>query len=1279
MLDRDFSDVVAAKGSTKERQYWTNKLAGHPAKSIFPYDHNPPIPDTNRQQEPPGRTGELRLTGQLFSRIQWITNESDARLHMILVAGVTLLTRFYTGNTDILLGTSIYKQHTEGDFINTVLVLRNRVESHMCFKELLFQVKDTLTGALEHQNYPVKALLYDMKIPFSAGDFPLFDIAVLLENIQERSYFKTITPRVLFSFSRQEDHIDCTVEYDGSLYEEATIRRILTHFEHILREVIFQVDVPLSGIEMLPPRERQQLLVEFNGAAAEIPARQTIHGLFTDQVERTPHHTALVGANCVEPVSYKELNERANHLARVLREKGVNGGTIVGIFMERSLEMIAGILAVLKAGGAYLPVEILYPRDRIAYMLQNSGVCLLLSGQEPPGGDIPAMEIIAVNQLPPNRQHPQKTGNLNRSVKSTDPAYVIYTSGTTGRPKGVIVEHRSAVNTLMYRKDSYKLSGSDTALQLFSYAFDGFVTSFFTPIISGAKVVLLKEEEARDMVRITGAIVQHGVTHLIGIPALYKSIIEMLTPEQAALLRIITLAGDSLSPAVLELTRKKNPAIEIVNEYGVTEAAVMSTIYRNQEKYPEIKIGKPIWNTRLYILDPRRQPQGIGIPGELCIAGAGVARGYLNNPRLTEERFIPDPFVKGERMYRSGDIGKWRPDGNIVLYGRSDRQVKIRGYRIELDEIENQLVRYEHVKEAVIIEKKEGGYEYLCAYVVPGSGDIKLEVPDLREYLAEKLPDYMIPAYFTALERIPLTPNGKIDRNALPEPEVITEKEYAAPRDTLEKILAATWAEVLDLEKETIGIHDNFFELGGHSLNATILLLKIHEILQVKVSLADLFGFPTIADLARHVQGTGKVRFSPIQPVELKEYYPLSAAQKRLYILKGLAPRSIGYNVPTRLVIEGVFEWEKFAETFKQLIRRQESLRTSFEMVDGEPVQVIHEEVVFKVEHLGSGPGPVVENFVRPFELSQAPLLRVGVIEEEKQKHILMVDMHHIITDGLSMGILVRDFIALFQGAGPAPLKIRYRDFSQWQTREKEKGVLKDQEDFWLREFKEEPPLLNLPYDYTRPLVQRFEGSVVPFEIPAGELEKLNLLAREENATRFMVILAMFDILLWRLGDQEEITVGTPVMGRRHANLEPVIGVFINNLALRNHLPATASFKEFLKHVKTRTIEASENQDYPFEELVDRVVVNRDLGRNPLFDVMFDYKEDFSGITGVEIPGLRLALADSKTFTAKFDLTLKCSEAGDNLAFSFEYSTNLFKESTILRFIGYFKKWSLIF
>jgi non-ribosomal peptide synthetase component F/acyl carrier protein len=853
-----------------------------------------------------------------------------------------------------------------------------------------------------------------------------------------------------------------------------------------------------------------------------------------------------------------------------------------------------------------------------------------------------------------------------------------------------MVEHRQVVNMLYFRRAQYGMRAGDRALQLFSYAFDGFVTSCFTPLASGALLIQPDSDESRDVEKLKELIVRLRVTHFIAVPPLYRVLIQSLSPGEARCLRVATLAGDSISPGLLELTKEKNPGLEIVNEYGVTEAAVMSTIQRRQEKDSRVTIGKPIANTVIYILDRWWHLQPVGVSGELTIGGAGVARGYVNRPELTAEKFLPDPYrsymsyrsYRSKKRYKTGDLARWLADGRIEFTGRIDHQVKIRGFRIEIGEIESRLSGHQEIKEAAVMAvRDERGDKSLCAYVVPSDagalesgGDMPAR---LRDYLSQALPGYMVPSFFVLLDRMPLTSNGKLDRRALPAPVTrVSPVSHSAPRDMLEQGLAKIWSEVLKLENTSIGIHDNFFELGGHSLNAAVMASRVYKDLGVKISLAALFRRPTIARLAEFLKGETGEEFKALEPAPVtnRDYYPISFAQKRLYILQQAEPGSTAYNMPVMLKLEGALDGEKLENIFRQLIRRHESLRTSFHISEGKPVQKIHGNVDFKINYY-TAPGEREEkenirHFIKPFDLSQAPLLRVELMETCENRRILMVDMHHTITDGTSMGIFVREFMALYAGGELSPVRIQYKDFVLWKESKEEKEALEKQEAYWLKEFDGEVPLLDLPIDYPRS--RSVDGNIIEFQLTGEESRQLRDLAADGGVTMFMVFLAIYNILLSKITGQEDIVVGTPAAGRGHSDLERTIGMFVNTLALRNYPKGDKNVTEFLAEIRERSLQAFENQDYPFEDLAEKVALDRDANRNPVFDVMFTYLN--IDIPEVEIPGLRMIPYEYEKPAAKFELTLNARELEGIFTFSLEYRTALFKEETINEFVEFFKE-----
>ncbi|HLP61535.1 MAG TPA: condensation domain-containing protein, partial [Candidatus Deferrimicrobium sp.] len=754
-------------------------------------------------------------------------------------------------------------------------------------------------------------------------------------------------------------------------------------------------------------------------------------------------------------------------------------------------------------------------------------------------------------------------------------------------------------------------------------------------------------------------------------------------------LKQVFASGEALSPVQVEqfyeLLNKENGII-LTNLYGPTEATVDVSYFNCSpgKKYERIPIGKPIDNINLYILDKNLHHQPAGVVGELHIAGIGLARGYLNRPGLTMEKFIHKSFRKsaGDCLYKTGDLARRLDDGNIEFLGRIDHQVKIRGFRIEVEEIENRLVNHIYIKEAVVLANTdESGDKYLCAYIVPAQ---ELTAAELKEYLTAHLPNYMIPPYFTFLEQIPLTANGKIDRDVLPKPGLIISEGYTAPIDEIEIKLVAIWAEVLHIDKDKISTHDNFFNMGGHSLKAITLTSLIHKEFNVKIPQAEVFIRPTVKGLAQYIRQAVRTGYESIEPVEKKEYYVLSPSQKRLYILQQMSPLGTAYNIPQMIPLPAEFNVEKLVPAFLRLIRRHESLRTSFQTVNDQPVQKVHApgEVDFKLEYYDdSSLNRAMGRFVRPFDLSKPLLPRAGLLKlngKEEQPPVLLVDMHHIISDGVSRDVLAREFLLFYQ-AGTAeilndtlpPLRIQYKDFAQWQNSPAQIESTKQQEAYWLRIFEGKIPVLNLPWDFPRPEMPSFAGDAIGFTVDKQLLRAAGIIASQQGVTMYMLLLTMFNILLARLCGQEDIVIGTASAGRGHADLEGIIGMFVNTLAIRNYPLHNKRFNDFLQDIKQRTLAAFENQDYPFEDLVDHVVPNRNIDRNPLFDVMFNYLE-LTENRKDEPPGTAYEYGVN---ASKFDMTFAIAKTGaDDFHFNIRYSTQLFKKETIRDVIQAFKE-----
>ncbi|WP_144028932.1 non-ribosomal peptide synthetase, partial [Paenibacillus tyrfis] len=1052
------------------------------------------------------------------------------------------------------------------------------------------------------------------------------------------------------------DELVCSVEYASALYKKETVERMASHLLQFIDVVVNNSEVQLSSIEIVTAQEKEQILKAFNGTSLPYPSEKTIHRLFEEQVERTPEQVAVVFEG--SGLTYRELNEKANRLARTLQAQGVQAEQLVGLMVERSLEMIVGMLGILKAGGAYVPIDPEYPEERIRYMLSDSGAKVLLTLSHLQGRiTFEGKHVILDEQ----EAYHAESANLEIVVGPQHLAYVIYTSGTTGQPKGVLVEHHGLCNLKPFFEHTLHMNEQDKVVQFASLSFDASCWETLMALFTGATLYVPTASVILDYVLFERFMNDNRITTAT-LPPAYAT---YLAPERLPALEKLITAGSSSSA---ELVRKWED-IMYFNAYGPTEDSICTSIWAASDsltEYDVVTIGSPIANHRVYIVDACNQLLPVGVAGELCIAGAGLARGYLNRADLTAEKFVTNPFVSGERMYKTGDLARWLPDGSIEYLGRVDHQVKIRGYRIELGEVEARLLNVEHIQEAIVLAREdEAGQQHLCAYFV---GERQLTLSHIREALSAKLPGYMIPTYFVQLERMPLTPNGKVDRKALPAPEgsVPTGTEYVAPRTATEARLAQIWQEVLGLP--SVGVQDNFFEVGGHSLRATQMVSRIHKELDGGISLREVFESPTIEQLARLIEERDQVAYADIPLAEESEYYFVSSAQKRLFVLSQLEGGEISYNMPGVLSVEGALDRGRLEEAFRKLIERHDTLRTSFTMIDGEPVQRIHAAVSFGVDYVQAKEEEVeayISRFVRAFDLGQAPLLRVQLLELDRERHVLLFDMHHIISDGVSMGLLIEEFSRLYEGQELPPLRIQYKDYAVWQQAQVQSERMSKQEAYWLEAFQGELPVLDLPTDYVRPAVQSFEGDRVCFEIDGSRSEALKRLAAQTGSTLYMVLLAAYTSLLHKYTGQEDIIVGTPIAGRPHADLGSMIGMFVNTLAIRNNPSGEKTFQEVVREVKETALKAYENQDYPFDALVEKLGLKRDLSRNPLFDAMFVLQNAEQGEQ--TLAGLQFKPYPHSHKVAKFDLTLSIEEAGDELACGIEYARSLYERSTIER------------
>ena len=1260
--------AFVANMKKREKSYWLNRLSDQPQKSSFPFDFEINSSFIYRLE-----TVDFSLPEGIARQFIDLSKGNDARLFIFLIAGIFILLRKYTGNKDILLGIPVSRPRGDVELLNSALAIRYSFDDTLTFAQLLPELGQTLIEAGDHQNFPIRVLSDLLGLSRLPGDgFPLFDVVVSLKNMHQDTLHE-FSPGIIVSFESNGKGIEGIFSYNTGRYRPDTIARLINHYRTLLETVMSNLHKKMSDIELLSTEEKQQILMSFNDTDADFPENTSVHELIDRQAEQTPHAAALVYKE--QRLSYAELKNKTDGLAAELQQRGLGPDQIAAVIFDHSPGMVVALVGILKSGAAYLPIDPDYPQERIDYILKDSNAKIMIGRAEVEKSGRAEKDFLA--------------SSLPRFLASNplSLAYIIYTSGSTGWPKGVMINHRSFIEFTTWAVVEFEHRVGCQVLLSNSYASDGSIQQIFPPLISGGTLHLIDKELRLDVARYLDYLKKNKINNIDEVPVLMKELIAQIDPndreEKLPDLTCLSLGSEYVPIELVKKCRKHlNRSGRIINAYGPAEASVETTTYHcdGTSDSEQSLIGKPRRNIQVYILDETGHCCPIGVRGEICISGVGLARGYLNQPELTAEKFIKYRSYRSYKtyiFYKTGDRGCWLPDGNIRFCGRIDDQIKIRGYRVELQEIENVIKNHKEIKDAVVLTRENSTGEIeLCAYYVPKPG----AKPAVREYLEIRLPSYMTPSYLMELEKIPLTPHGKVDKKALPEPGNESIEEYVAPRNVVEEKLVEIWNDILNKDKQhsplLIGIKDNFFKLGGHSLKAAALTFKIQKQLGVDMPLIQVFKTPTISGLGAYLKQAKKSEYKTIEPVELKEHYCLTPVQKRLYFLQQLVPNSSAYNVPGIMTVDKHVGKEKLEAIFKTIIRRHEILRTSFTVINNEPRQIIHEEVPFEIGivSMGNGAWNLDDNGQgAPFDLSRAPLLRVAIVKEDDDKYILALDMHHVICDPISHDVLLEEFNMLNRGMELPGMGLQYKDYSEWQNSKEQLSKIKQQETYWVDLFSDEYPVLALPLDFPRPQMQSFEGASVNFILQEGQDRLLKKMAAENNVTLYMLILAIYNVLLAKLSGQEDIIIGMPISLRLHENLEKMIGMFVNTLAMRSYPAGYKTFSEFLQEVKTRTLEAYMNREYPFEELVEKISIKRDAGRNALFDVVFNHLNqpgapaDDTGIAGDN-------LYRHTKGTSKFDMNLSALELDKSIYFYFEYCTRLFKAETIDRITGYFKK-----
>jgi syringomycin synthetase protein SyrE len=1283
--------------------YWKRQLHGKLEDLSIPTDR--PRAAVHIYQE--GQCS-FSVSSESSSQIRQFLQKQGVSAHDFFLAVYKTLLFRYTGQGEINIGISSDNRHqpgTENLFgpVANLLVTRDTLSGAQSFREVLQAIGKTVKDALDYQDIPFDKLVLEINPQKDMSRTALFDVLFQFEKeplcLPTLSGLQTQIIDTNLGWGKndfnllvqtKEDRYKGILTYNLDYFDASTAQRFVRHYQQLLTTILLNPDQAIATLNFLGEDEKKQLLVDWNQTKASYPEK-TIYQLFEEQANRVPNQTALVFEQT--KLTYQELNQKANRLGTYLRQTyQIQPNDLVTICLGRSEWMIIGLLGILKAGGAYVPVDPAYPQDRINYILQDSGSRLLLTTSNSKEKVAHTFEGQVVDLFTLQAEVLDNPIYDDAALINTpdDTAYVIYTSGTTGQPKGCMISHRNVVRLLHNDRHPYDFHSSDVWVMAHSFCFDFSVWEMYGALLYGGKLVIPGWETVRDTSCFLQLLRKEGVTVLNQTPRAFYNLIQEESKQAqknlSAHLRYVIFGGDKLEPSYLQEWVEYYPLaqVQLINMFGITETTVHVTFYRLQDKDITASIspiGGPLPEYSLYILDEALQPVPIGVNGELFVGGTGVAKGYLHKPELTATRFIDHPFMQGEKLYRSGDVGRWLADGSIEYFARKDHQVKIRGYRIEPGEIENQLLHHPSVTGAVVLATGQGQEQCLVGYLTAKEN---LPVNELRTYLGQFLPEYMIPAFLLQLDAFPLTSNGKMDRTALPDPKtfaLVSHKEYVAPANETEQVLTEIYQEVLD--KEQIGTNESFFELGGHSLKATQVMSRLFKKYGIKVELRNIFINPTVRGLAKVVTQLQQVTcVNEITLLSPQETYEVSHAQKRLWVLDEMEKGSAAYNMPAAYTIRGSLHIEAFEQAFQALLERHESLRTTFVYEKGEPRQKINNSgsCNFHITHVDLQEEVWAQEKVRelageeaflPFDLSTGPLVRATLLHLHANEYVFLLTLHHIISDGWSMEVLTNELFALYDAfckgeKNPLPaLLIQYKEFAAWQNLELNGEKGSEHQAYWLKKFEEVEELILIP-DYPRSDDATNRGNSLTFMVENALHQELQVFSQSQEVSMFMTLLAAIDVLLYRITGQSDITVASPIAGRYHRDLENQVGLYVNTLAFRTWVEGEDSFTDILTKVKETALEGYEHQTYPFDWLIKQLNVTYEEGRSPLTNVSVQYRnhqnlaDEQQAVAGLEIGSLTVREEQSK-----IDIAFDCLQYNDRIRILIRYNTDLFQLSTI--------------
>lgn len=1275
MQYHDYSEWCLGRGDiiAGQRKFWLEQYAGDIPVLELVTDY----PRGNRRSFE-GRALFLELDRKLSEKIRAICHTYDLTDFMFVLGIAAILLQKYTGQEELIIGTPVSGRlhrdiyNTLGMFSNT-LALRLRPEQNLRFREFLHCVRKDVLHALDNQEYSFDELVDELNLHTDTARNPLFDVFVVVQNDENKDLdiegvqslsddreveYQTAKFDLTIAGFEQDGKYSFMFEYCTALFKEETIRAMMGQFTEIISSIADNQEMAVRDINVVSEAEKEKILHVFNQKEMDMPSTTLLSEELLRIFAGFGDKEALLSENA--GMTYAELHQRSAVLAQQLQERGIGAGDCVAVLGGRNFETIVAICGIILTGAAFVPIDPEYPAERIAYICNDCRPAAVLAGGSAEAAGVPAkIPVIVISRDTPSGA---ETPIIKSSAVHTDTAYIIYTSGTTGRPKGVMLDHTGLLNLQKHHRQVYDISAKDVVLKFANIVFDASIWEITLALLNGAALFIAGDETIKNEIALARELESKRVT-IAAFPPNYVSQLETATLRG---LRVLVTGG---SAAGREIAARFGTNSLYVNEYGPTEITVSATYwkYQNGDYLPEkLPIGRPVINKKIYILHDT-QLCGIGMTGELCIAGIGTAQGYMNNEELTKAKFTDNPFGTGP-LYRTGDLARWLPDGNIEYLGRMDQQVKIRGYRIELEEIENVVRSLPGITDAAAVIGPDAlGEPAIYGYF---TADEPLAHSRIRSMMRQVVPEYMIPALLMQIERIPVTPSGKIDRRALPamavtEPE---QNEYVAPETAEEIKVYQCFVKIFNSKK--IGIYDDFFALGGHSLRAMRLIHELAESFGIEIPMRTLYQYPTIAGLAG--QCTGRQAPSVTIPAAApKEHYLMSPAERRMFMIDRIDDTGIAYNMPQALAVKGKPDLTRLNEAFREIVRRHEIFRTGFGIVGELPVQKIMPAVSVSVEQYYGGetdvPG-LFQEFVRPFDLDCPPLVRLAVVMIDETKGYLFFDAHHIVCDGGSIGVFWDELTRLYGSQSLDRPELQYKDYSEWLLTRAD--ALNIQKEYWLGQYRDGIPATDIPLDHPRPQMQQFTGSSIMVSTAPGFKAEMEKLARKAGVTEFVILLSALYILLHKYGRSDDIAVGTVVSGRKYRGTEKMIGMFANTIALRARPAASKGCREFLEEVARICLDGFENQEFSFEELVDSVVTERNMSRNPIFDVMLvlqHNEDDEAGESGETAGITELDMEDAafaRSHAAKFDLTFNISQ-NDGYVIMVEYCTALFEQETV--------------